>query len=144
MLASTLLAAGTDTTRNQLAATVQVLCNHPDQWALLGEHPVLAPQAVEETMRHSPVVCMTMRKATEDVELGGVVIPAGTLVMANMAAANRDPAVYPDRPSRHHPPRPSSQADFRRRRALLPRYPPRQARTRRSLNRHHRPNAQPA
>ena len=47
-------------------------------------------------MRHSPVVCMTMRKATEDGALGGVVIPAGTLVMANMAAANRDPAVYPD------------------------------------------------
>ena len=96
MLASTLLAAGTDTTRNQLAATVQVLCDHPDQWALLAEHPELAPQAVEEAMRHSPVVCMTMRKATEDVELGGVVIPAGTLVMANTAAANRDPGVYPD------------------------------------------------
>ena len=96
MLASTLLAAGTDTTRNQLAATVQVLCDHRDQWALLVEHPELAPQAVEEAMRHSPVVCMTMRKATEDVTLGGVLIPAGTLVMANMAAANRDPAVCPD------------------------------------------------
>ncbi|BBY45526.1 cytochrome P450 [Mycolicibacterium celeriflavum] len=95
-LASTLLAAGTDTTRNQLAATVQVLCDHPDQWALLAQHPGLAPQAIEEAMRHSPVVCMTMRKATEDVALGGVVIPAGTLVMANMAAANRDPGVYPD------------------------------------------------
>lgn len=95
-LASTLLAAGTDTTRNQLAATVQVLCDHPDQWALLAQHPELAPQAIEEAMRHSPVVCMTMRKATEDVALGGVVIPAGTLVMANMAAANRDPGVYPD------------------------------------------------
>ena len=96
MLASTLLSAGTDTTRNQLAAAVQILCDHPNQWALLAEHPELAPRAVEEAMRHSPVVCMTMRKATADVELGGVVIPAGTLVMANMAAANRDPAVYPD------------------------------------------------
>ena len=37
-----------------------------------------------------------MRTAVEDVELGGVVIPAGTLVIANTGAANRDPAVYDD------------------------------------------------
>ena len=42
-LAATLLMAGTDTTRNQLAAAVQVFCEHPDQWALLAEHPELAP-----------------------------------------------------------------------------------------------------
>ena len=35
-----------------------------------------------------------MRIAVDDVELGGVTIPAGTLVIANTAAANRDPAVY--------------------------------------------------
>src|SRR5262249_10346407 len=35
MLCATLLGAGTDTTRNQLAAAVQVLCAHPDQWDLL-------------------------------------------------------------------------------------------------------------
>ena len=96
MLAGALLMAGTDTTRNQLAASVQVLCDHPDQWALLAEHPELAPQAVEETMRHSPVVFTAARAAVEDVDLGGVVIPAGTLVIANTAAANRDPAVYED------------------------------------------------
>ena len=96
MLAAVLLTAGTDTTRNQLAAAVQVLCDHPDQWALLAEHPELAPNAVEETMRHSPVVFATLRVAVDDVELGGVLIPAGTLVIANTGAANRDPAVYPD------------------------------------------------
>ena len=96
MLAGALLMAGTDTTRNQLAASVQVLCDHPDQWALLAEHPELAPQAVEELMRHSPVVFTAARAAVEDVDLGGVVIPAGTLVIANTAAANRDPAVYED------------------------------------------------
>ena len=47
-------------------------------------------------MRHSPIVFATMRVAVEDVELGGVLIPAGTLVIANTAAANRDPAVYDD------------------------------------------------
>jgi cytochrome P450 len=96
MLAATLLMAGTDTTRNQLAAAVQVFCEHPDQWALLAEHPELAPKAVEEAMRYSPVIFTTMRTAVENVELGGFTIPAGTLVIANTAAANRDPAIYDD------------------------------------------------
>ena len=96
MLAGGLLMAGTDTTRNQLASAVGDLCDHPEQWALLAEHPELAPQAVEELMRHSPVIFATMRKAVEDVELGGVRVPAGTLVIVNTAAANRDPAVYDD------------------------------------------------
>ncbi|OBA71164.1 cytochrome [Mycobacterium sp. 1554424.7] len=96
MLAAGLLIAGTDTTRNQLAASVQALCEHPDQWELLARHPELASNAVEETMRHSPIAAATLRTALEDVEIAGVVIPAGTLVIANTAAANRDPAVYED------------------------------------------------
>jgi cytochrome P450 len=96
MLAEALLMAGTDTTRNQLAAAVQDLSDHPEQWALLAEHPELAPQAVEELMRHSPVIFGTIRKALEDVELDGVTVPAGTHLMVNTAAANRDPAVYDD------------------------------------------------
>jgi cytochrome P450 len=99
MLAATLLGAGTDTTRNQLAAAVQVLCEHPDQWALLAERPELAPGAVAELMRFQPVVFGPIRMAAEDVVLGGVTIPGGTLVLANIAAANRDPAVY-DEPDR--------------------------------------------
>ncbi|MGD1170313.1 cytochrome P450 [Mycobacterium seoulense] len=99
MLCATLLGAGTDTTRNQLAAAVQVLAGHPDQWALLAERPALASDAVHELMRYFPIVFGTMRLAAEDVELAGVRIPAGTLVVANTAAANRDPDVYthPDR-----------------------------------------------
>jgi cytochrome P450 len=99
MLVVGLLIAGTDTTRNQLAASVQVLCDHPDQWALLSRKPELAANAVEETMRHSPIAWGTLRIALEDVELAGVIIPAGTLVVANTASANRDPDVY-DNPDR--------------------------------------------
>ncbi len=107
-LAAILLHAGTDTTRNQLAAAVQVLSDHPDQWALLARQPGLAPQAVEELLRHSPINFRSLRIATEDLELGGVAFPAGSSVIANMAAANRDPAVYenPGRLdiTRHAPP----------------------------------------
>lgn len=90
------LMAGTDTTRNQLAASVQVLCEYPDQWAKLRDHPELAMQAVEETMRHSPAACIVPRAATEDVEFGGYLFPAGTFILANTLAANRDPAIYDD------------------------------------------------
>jgi cytochrome P450 len=44
----------------------------------------------------SPIIFSTMRKAVVDVEMAGVTIPAGTLVIADTAAANRDPAVYDD------------------------------------------------
>ncbi|MHA7649865.1 cytochrome P450 [Mycobacterium sp. ML4] len=99
MLAGGLLLAGTDTTRNQLAASIQVLCTHPDQWESLAEHPELAMRAVEETMRHSPIACGTLRLVTEDAELDGYLFPAGTMILVNTAAANRDPSVY-DEPER--------------------------------------------
>jgi cytochrome P450 len=95
-LVAILLNAGTDTTRNQLAAAIQVLSDHPDQWALLADHPELAPQAVDELIRHTPIVFTSLRAATHDVDLGGVLIPAGTFVIANTASANRDPSVYDD------------------------------------------------
>jgi cytochrome P450 len=96
MLAGGLLLAGTDTTRNQVAASVHVLCEHPEQWELLKGHPELAMRAVEETMRHSPIACGTLRLVAEDAELDGYVFPAGTMVLMNTFAANRDPAVYDD------------------------------------------------
>ena len=96
MLVAGFLMAGTDTTRNQLAASVQVLCEHPDQWAKLRDQPELAMQAVEESMRHSPAAAIVPRAAIEDVEFGGYLFPAGTFVFANTFAANRDPAIYAD------------------------------------------------
>jgi len=98
-LIAVLLLAGTDTTRNQLAAAVQVLVDYPDQWALLADHPELAPQAVEEVMRHTPASFSAIRVAVEDVDLDEILFPAGTLVLVNTAAANRDPARY-DQPER--------------------------------------------
>ncbi len=99
MTVASLLLAGTDTTRNQLAASLQVLIDHPEQWALLRAHPELAYAAVEESMRHSPAVCNTVRTVDEDVTFGGYVFPSGTFILVNSFAANRDSSVYthPDR-----------------------------------------------
>jgi len=99
MLAAGILMAGTDTTRNQLAAAVDIMCDHPDQWELLAQHPELAMNAVEELMRFYPVIFGAMRMTIEEVEYAGVTIPAGTFVMVNTAAGNRDPEVF-DEPDR--------------------------------------------
>ena len=60
------------------------------------DRPELAMRAVEETMRHSPAVCGTPRIVRSDVELGEYLFPAGTFILVNTFAANRDPAVYDD------------------------------------------------
>ncbi|MFI5509764.1 cytochrome P450 [Mycobacterium sp. NPDC051804] len=96
MLAAALLLAGTDTTRNQVAASIEILCDHPRQWELLRDNPGLAVPAVYETMRHSGISNALLRVVTEDVELAGVFFPEGTMVFANTAAANRDPTIYDD------------------------------------------------
>ena len=96
MLAGAVLSAGTDTTRNQLAAAVQLFCEHPDQWDAMPDDAANAQGVVDEVMRYSPAIMGTARQTGEVVELLGVEIPAGTLVSVNTAAANRDPAVYDD------------------------------------------------
>jgi cytochrome P450 len=96
MMTEAVLMAGTDTTRNQLACSVALFTDHPDQWAALAKDPDLAGPAVEETMRHLGTVRGTARVAAEDVDYRGVTFPAGTLVMTSLASANHDPEAWPD------------------------------------------------
>ncbi len=91
-----LLFAGYDTTRNQLGHALFVFCQHPDQWELLGEHPELAPRAVDEVMRLYGAVSGVPRLALEDLEVDGWTVPAGTLVFLAVASANRDGTVFDD------------------------------------------------
>jgi cytochrome P450 len=94
MLAEAVLMAGTDTTRNQLACSVALFSEHPDQWALLGRRPELAAKAVEETMRYLGAVRGTIRVASQDIEYRDIVFRAGTIVSVALAGANRDPTVF--------------------------------------------------
>jgi cytochrome P450 len=96
MLAQAVLMAGTDTTRNQLACSVALFTEYPDQWALLGERPELAGRAVEESMRYLGAVRGTARVASEDVVYRDVLFPQGTLVAVSLAGANRDPEAFED------------------------------------------------
>ena len=99
-LGLTLLVAGHETTANQINMSLLTLLKYPDELAKLRDDPGLIPGAVEELMRFvqlgggagGPVE----RIATEDMELGGVLIPAGDAVLPIFNAANRDPLAYDD------------------------------------------------
>ena len=93
-----LLAAGFETTTNQIGCFVYLLLHHPDQLALLRSRPELLPDAVEELMRFVPLTAGAPlpRYATEDVRLSGGVVAAGDAVLANRSAASRDPRAFRD------------------------------------------------
>jgi cytochrome P450 len=91
------LTAGYETTGNMIGNALLALFEWPDQRRRLQEHPDHLRVAVEELLRFvGPVMEPTLRVTSEDVEVGGVVIPAGSVVVPMLAAANRDPRRYPD------------------------------------------------
>jgi cytochrome P450 len=94
-----LYVAGHETTVNLVGNGLLALLRHPDEWRRLRRDPARLPGAIEELLRWDGPVQRTGRMAAEDVEIGGVAIPAGTLVLAMLGAANRDPAQFaePDR-----------------------------------------------
>jgi cytochrome P450 len=90
-MAMMLLIAGHETTVNLIGNGLLALLTHPDQRAQLSEKPELIASAVEEFLRwDSPVHTTPARFSTEDVEYSGVTIPAGSVVVLSLAAANRD------------------------------------------------------
>lgn len=92
-----LFAAGHETTVNLMGNALLALYRNPDQLALLKNEPALMPQAVEEFLRYDSSVQLTGRGALADMQFAGMPIARGTQVIALLAAANRDPAVF-DRP----------------------------------------------
>ena len=92
-----LLIAGYETTAGVLANSILTLHRHPDQLALLRDRPELIPDAVEELLRYVPVAKASLeRVATEDVELSGVRVPAGSTLIPLQYSANRDEALTTD------------------------------------------------
>ncbi|MDX8031356.1 cytochrome P450 [Lentzea sp. BCCO 10_0856] len=90
-MAFLLLLAGHETTANMLALGTFALLEHPTELAELRDNPDLLPDAVEELMRYLSVADIFFRYATEDIEVGGETIPAGSTVVVSLLAANRDP-----------------------------------------------------
>jgi cytochrome P450 len=96
-----LFGAGHETTVNLIGNGLLALYRNPDQLALLKANPSLITNAIEEFLRYDSSVQMTGRVALEEIEdLGGKRIPKGETVLCLLGSANRDPAVYSDRPDR--------------------------------------------
>ncbi len=96
-----LFGAGHETTVNLIGNGLLALHRNPDQLALLKARPELITNAIEEFLRYDSSVQMTGRVTLEDIDdLGGKKIARGETVLCLLGSANRDPAVYPDRPDR--------------------------------------------
>ncbi|MEV0415080.1 cytochrome P450 [Streptomyces sp. NPDC050448] len=95
-LVFTLVISGHETTTSLLGNSVLALLGHPDQLALLRADPSRWPQAVQELTRLGPVQFGQPRYPSEEVELGGVTIPAGAPVIPLLLAANTDPRQFDD------------------------------------------------
>ncbi len=111
LLANTflLLSAGNETATCMLGNGLLALLRHPEQMQRLRDDPGLVPLAVEELLRFDSPVQYLGRLAVEDVELRSHLIRKGDLILAVVAAANRDPGhfVEPDaldvcRANNHH------------------------------------------
>jgi cytochrome P450 len=105
-----LLIAGHETTANMISLGTMTLLDHPETLASITADPRRTPMAIEELLRYFSIVQFaTSRRATEDVEIGGVLIKAGEGVVTLGQTANRDPAAFPagdtfdiERGARHH------------------------------------------
>jgi cytochrome P450 len=107
--AAFLLNAGHETTMNLLGNAIDALFTFPGQLDRLRREPALIDSAVEEFLRFDSPNQLGGRRATQEIEIRGLTIPADTFVWIANGAANRDPAQFadPDRldvsrqPNRH-------------------------------------------
>jgi cytochrome P450 len=97
VMCCTLLIAGHETTANEINLSLLLLFDHPGEMAKLRADPGLIPGAVEELLRYTRLGSLAPARVTrEDVQIGGVTIPAGEQVIPLFVTANRDPAVFSD------------------------------------------------
>jgi cytochrome P450 len=91
-----LMVAGNETTTSSLAGGLVQLIRNPDQAEKVRANPALIRNMVEEILRTESPTAGLWRVVKRDCELGGVPLKAGTMLMLRFAAANRDPARFPD------------------------------------------------
>ncbi|WP_240687206.1 cytochrome P450 family protein [Amycolatopsis suaedae] len=87
--------AGSETVMNAMSKAVLALLTHPGQRRMVTDGEVGWDEVVEETLRlESPIAQFPFRYTTEDVDIAGVTIPAGSAVLLGYASAGRDPDVH--------------------------------------------------
>jgi cytochrome P450 PksS len=91
-----LLVGGHFTLIDQLASATYAFLTHPEQLRKLRHEPALLGPALEEVLRYDPPLTFVHRVAAADLKLRGARISKGERVLLALAAANRDPEVFPD------------------------------------------------
>ena len=91
-----LLVAGNETTASAITEGLWLLLRNPAQLARARREPALLENLVEEVLRLATPTANMWRVCKKTVTVEGVEIPAGSMCMLRFAAANRDPAVFPD------------------------------------------------
>ncbi|MFI6318298.1 cytochrome P450 [Nonomuraea sp. NPDC050556] len=91
-----LMIAGHEVITNLIGNAVACLLKFPEQRKLLTGEPGLMPTAIEEFVRFESPIQAAWRIATEDLEVGGVRVPAGRAITVLIGAANNDPAQFAD------------------------------------------------
>lgn len=81
-----------------ISASISILCHylasHPELFQQLKAHPDELPRAIDEILRIDAPLISNRRETTQDVALGGRIIPAGARVTLLWASANRDEDVF--------------------------------------------------
>jgi cytochrome P450 len=93
---SVIAGAGNETTGRLIGWTGKVLADHPEQRRELVEDRSLIPNAIEELLRFETPAPHMSRYVTEDVELYGRTVPAGSILTVLPASANHDDRRFPD------------------------------------------------
>jgi cytochrome P450 len=91
-----LIFAGHSTTSHLIGNGILALLTHPSQLRQLRARPALIGGAVEELLRYDAPQQMRSRLALADVEVGGVKIRRGEVVLLVLASGNRDPNRFKD------------------------------------------------
>jgi cytochrome P450 len=92
-----LLPAGAETTSRVTASMLfALLAERETGFERVRAERALVPWAIDETLRWETPVVFVARQATRDARIAGVDVPAGHLVSAVIASANRDETHYPD------------------------------------------------
>jgi cytochrome P450 len=92
----TLLVAGHETTANSLAWAFERLARTPGGLERVAGDDAYAEAAVRETLRLRPVIAVVARRLTRAAEVGGRLLPEGTVVTPCILLVHRRPDVYPD------------------------------------------------
>lgn len=108
-LVRNIMPAGVGTTYRTLGIVLVALLERPELLRRVYADRGMIPAVIDETLRWSPPVTWMLRVANKDTTLAGLAVPAGSVVHACLAAANRDPSVFvapddfdPSRTGRQH------------------------------------------